>query len=113
MYAGLSLFIIVGPYLYVVVCVVYAYNLALVVILNLTLCSEGTQEILEVDSWASIHKIIVRLTLKPRADITRSPKRGISGLTKRTLNVFLKEEEFSSVSPFMLLFYVFLKLNCL
>ena len=29
MYAGLSLFIIVGPYLYVVVCVVYAYNLAL------------------------------------------------------------------------------------
>ena len=28
-YAGLSLFIIVGPYLYLVVCVVYAYNLAL------------------------------------------------------------------------------------
>ena len=28
MYAGLSLFIIVGPYLYLVVCVVYAYNLA-------------------------------------------------------------------------------------
>ena len=28
MYAGLSLFIIVGPYLYVVVCVVYVYNLA-------------------------------------------------------------------------------------
>ena len=26
--AGLSLFIMVGPYLYVVVCVVYAYNLA-------------------------------------------------------------------------------------
>ena len=28
-YAGLSLFIISGPYLYVVVCVLYAYNLAL------------------------------------------------------------------------------------
>ena len=28
MYAGLSLFIIVGPYLYLVVCVLYAYNLA-------------------------------------------------------------------------------------
>ena len=27
-YAGLSLFIIVGPYLYLVVCVIYAYNLA-------------------------------------------------------------------------------------
>ena len=27
--AGLSLFIIVGPYLYLVVCVVYAYNLAI------------------------------------------------------------------------------------
>ena len=27
-YAGLSLFIIVGPYLYLVICVVYAYNLA-------------------------------------------------------------------------------------
>ena len=26
-YAGLSLFIISGPYLYVVVCVLYAYNL--------------------------------------------------------------------------------------
>ena len=26
-YAGLSLFIIYGPYLYVVVCVFYAYNL--------------------------------------------------------------------------------------
>ena len=26
-YAGLSLFIIYGPYLYVVVCVLYAYNL--------------------------------------------------------------------------------------
>ena len=29
-YAGLSLFIIYGPYLYVVVCVLYAYNLTLV-----------------------------------------------------------------------------------
>ena len=28
-YAGLSLFIIVGPYLYLVVCVIYAYNLTL------------------------------------------------------------------------------------
>ena len=28
MYAGLSLFIIVGPYLYLVICVVYAYNFA-------------------------------------------------------------------------------------
>ena len=28
MYAGVSLFIIVGPYLYLVLCVVYAYNLA-------------------------------------------------------------------------------------
>ena len=28
-YAGLSLFIINGPYLYVVVCVLYAYNLTL------------------------------------------------------------------------------------
>ena len=26
--AGLSLFIMVGPYLYVVVCIVYVYNLA-------------------------------------------------------------------------------------
>ena len=26
-YAGLSLFIVNGPYVYVVVCVVYAYNL--------------------------------------------------------------------------------------
>ena len=26
-YAGLSLFIIVGPYLYLVVCIIYAYNL--------------------------------------------------------------------------------------
>ena len=26
-YAGLSLFIIYGPYVYMVVCVVYAYNL--------------------------------------------------------------------------------------
>ena len=29
-YAGLSLFIISGPYLYVVVCVLYAYNLTMV-----------------------------------------------------------------------------------
>ena len=28
-YAGLSLFIISGPYLYVVVCVLYAYNLTI------------------------------------------------------------------------------------
>ena len=28
-YAGLSLFIISGPYLYMVVCVVYAYNLTI------------------------------------------------------------------------------------
>ena len=28
--AGLSLFIIYGPYLYVVVCVIYAYNLTVV-----------------------------------------------------------------------------------
>ena len=28
-YAGLSLFIINGPYVYMVVCVVYAYNLTL------------------------------------------------------------------------------------
>ena len=28
-YAGLSLFIISGPYLYMVVCVLYAYNLTL------------------------------------------------------------------------------------
>ena len=28
-YAGLSLFIVNGPYLYVVVCVLYAYNLTL------------------------------------------------------------------------------------
>ena len=28
-YAGLSLFIINGPYLYVVVCVLYAYNLTI------------------------------------------------------------------------------------
>ena len=29
-YAGLSLFIINGPYVYVVICVVYAYNLTLI-----------------------------------------------------------------------------------
>ena len=28
-YAGLSVFIINGPYIYVVVCVVYAYNLTI------------------------------------------------------------------------------------
>ena len=28
-YAGLSLFIISGPYLYMVVCVLYAYNLTM------------------------------------------------------------------------------------
>ena len=30
-YAGLSLFIISGPYLYMVVCVLYAYNLTVIV----------------------------------------------------------------------------------
>ena len=31
-YAGLSLFIINGPYFYVVVCVLYAYNLTVVLV---------------------------------------------------------------------------------
>ena len=41
MYAGLSLFIIVGPYLYVVVCVVYAYNLAGSWNGDVAICTEG------------------------------------------------------------------------
>ena len=33
-YAGLSLFIINGPYLYAVVCVLYAYNLTILGLLS-------------------------------------------------------------------------------
>ena len=35
-YAGLSLFIISGPYLYMVVCVLYAYNLTLLQLFSLS-----------------------------------------------------------------------------
>ena len=33
-YAGLSLFIICGPYVYMVVCVVYAYNLTIQAVIS-------------------------------------------------------------------------------
>ena len=36
-YVGLSLFILSGPYLYVVVCVLYAYNLTLPAVIGLAL----------------------------------------------------------------------------
>ena len=40
-YAGLSLFIISGPYLYMVVCVLYVYNLTMFLQVSVILFTEG------------------------------------------------------------------------
>ena len=68
-YAGLSLFIISGPYLYVVVCVLYAYNLTIIHVNFVTYCelfivhkksdmSEFSQELVVHFRIISIHYII-------------------------------------------------------
>ena len=78
LYAGLSLFIIGGPYIYMVVCIVYAYNLTF---LSMFLSVQAiTFEPLDIETLFSVCRYI--LTISSELWVSRSLGQGQGHMRK-------------------------------